>query len=91
MRRGAIYDRGFSCMLGQRVGVSDRLKSHSRSICQETTYLLLLPESEQADTRDLDDLETDAGHVTLGLALSPKARNQNLHSRSLQLLEHSSN
>ncbi len=32
--------------------------------------LLLLPQSHQTDTRDLDDLETDTGNITLGLTLT---------------------
>jgi len=32
--------------------------------------LLLLPQGRQTDTRDLDDLETDTGNITLGLALT---------------------
>ena len=31
------------------------------------TCLLLLPESKKADTRDLDDLETNTGDITLSL------------------------
>lgn len=32
--------------------------------------LLLLPQSEQTDAGNLDDLEADTGNVTLGLALA---------------------
>lgn len=31
------------------------------------THLLLLPQSKQTDTRDLHNLETDTGNITLGL------------------------
>lgn len=40
--------------------------------------LLLLPQSEQTDTRDLDDLETDTGNITLGLALTTETGQENL-------------
>lgn len=40
--------------------------------------LLLLPESKQGDTRDLDDLETDTGNITLGLTLATETGEQNL-------------
>ena len=32
--------------------------------------LLLLPQSRQTDTGDLDDLESHTGNITLGLALT---------------------
>ena len=32
--------------------------------------LLLLPQRRKTDTRDLDDLETHTGNITLGLALA---------------------
>lgn len=40
--------------------------------------LLLLPESKERDTRDLDDLETDTGDITLGLALATETGEQDL-------------
>lgn len=40
--------------------------------------LLLLPESQQTDTRDLDDLETNTGNITLGLALTTETGEQDL-------------
>lgn len=40
--------------------------------------LLLLPESEQTDTGDLDDLETDTGNITLGLALTTETGEEDL-------------
>ena len=40
------------------------------------THLLLLPESEETDTRDLDDLETDTGNITLGLAATTETRDE---------------
>lgn len=40
------------------------------------TYLLLLPESEQADTRDLDDLEAYTGNITLGLSAATETRDE---------------
>ena len=42
------------------------------------THLLLLPESEETDTRDLDDLETDTGNITLCLAATTEARDEHL-------------
>ena len=35
--------------------------------------LLLLPQSGQTDTRDLDDLEAHTGDITLGLALATES------------------
>lgn len=40
--------------------------------------LLLLEESEERDTRDLDDLETNTGNVTLCLALTTETRDEDL-------------
>ena len=40
--------------------------------------LLLLPESEQTDTRDLDDLETNTGNITLGLTLTTETGKEDL-------------
>ncbi|KAJ0167518.1 hypothetical protein CTA2_2150 [Colletotrichum tanaceti] len=40
--------------------------------------LLLLPQSEQTDTRDLDDLEADTGDITLGLALATETGQEDL-------------
>lgn len=40
--------------------------------------LLLLPESEQTDTRDLDDLETNTGNITLRLTLTTETGEENL-------------
>lgn len=40
--------------------------------------LLLLPESKQGDTRDLDDLETDTGNITLSTALTTETSEQDL-------------
>ena len=45
--------------------------------CLRTGLLnLLLPESKQRDTRDLDDLETDTRNITLSLTLSTKTGEQ---------------
>ena len=38
--------------------------------------LLLLPQGKQTDTRDLDDLETDTGNITLGLTTATETRNK---------------
>jgi len=40
--------------------------------------LLLLPQSGETDTRDLDDLETDTGNITLGLALATETGEEDL-------------
>ena len=40
------------------------------------THLLLLPQGEKADTRDLDDLEADTGNITLGLAATTETRDE---------------
>ena len=37
------------------------------------TNLLLLPEGKQTNTRDLDNLESDTGNITLGLAATTEA------------------
>lgn len=42
------------------------------------TNLLLLPEGKQANTRDLDDLESDTRNITLGLARATETRDENL-------------
>ena len=41
-------------------------------------YLLLLPQGEKADTRDLDDLEADTGNITLGLATATETGDEDL-------------
>ena len=53
--------------------------------CREETsclrsglLLLLLPQSGETDTRDLDDLETDTGNITLGLALATETGEKDL-------------
>jgi hypothetical protein len=40
--------------------------------------LLLLPQRAETDTRDLDDLETDTGNITLGLALATETSEEDL-------------
>ena len=40
--------------------------------------LLLLPQSGQTDTGNLDDLETDTGNITLGLALTTETGEEDL-------------
>lgn len=50
-----------------------------RTSCLRTgLLLLLLPQSKQTDTRDLDDLETNTGNITLGLALTTETSKENL-------------
>lgn len=40
--------------------------------------LLLLPQSEQTDTGNLDDLESHTGNITLGLALTTETSQEHL-------------
>lgn len=40
--------------------------------------LLLLPQGEQTDTGNLDDLEADTGDITLGLALATETGEEDL-------------
>ena len=40
--------------------------------------LLLLPQSGETDTGNLDDLEADTGNITLGLALTTETGQENL-------------
>jgi hypothetical protein len=40
--------------------------------------LLLLPQGEQTDTGNLDDLESDTGNITLGLALTTETSQKHL-------------
>ena len=42
------------------------------------SYLLLLPEGEQANTRHLHDLKPHTGNITLGLATTTEARDEHL-------------
>ena len=42
------------------------------------TYLLLLPQGEETDTRDLDDLEADTGNITLSLTPATEAGDEDL-------------
>lgn len=41
-------------------------------------YLLLLPEGEETDTRDLDNLEANTGNITLGLARATETGDEDL-------------
>lgn len=42
------------------------------------TDLLLLPQSQQTNTRHLHDLETNTGDITLGLATATEAGDKDL-------------
>lgn len=44
----------------------------------EISHLLLLPESKETDTGDLDDLEADTGNITLCLAATTEAGDEDL-------------
>ena len=52
--------------------------SKIRLIADKVPHLLLLPESQQTDTRDLDDLETDSGNITLSLTPATETGDQDL-------------
>ena len=52
--------------------------SPTRILLRPRLLLLLLPQREQADTRDLDNLESNTGNITLGLALATKTSEQDL-------------
>lgn len=47
-------------------------------ITAASNSLLLLPESEETDTGDLDDLEADTGNVTLGLSATTETGDEDL-------------
>lgn len=48
-------------------------------MCSTTSHsLLLLPESEETDTRDLDDLESDTWDITLGLSATTETGDEDL-------------
>jgi hypothetical protein len=61
-----VYDRGFSLRL-----------STLTNLYREHDLLLLLPEGEETDTRDLDDLESDTGNISLCLSSSTETRDKN--------------
>ena len=54
------------------VRISDVIESNG------TAHLLLLPERQETDTRDLDDLETDSRNITLGLTPATETGDQDL-------------
>lgn len=61
----------------RRVEVGRRRQSEAN--CLRTGLLLLAEEeSPQADTRDLDDLETNTGDITLGLTSTTETRDEHL-------------
>ena len=41
-------------------------------------HLLLLPQSEQTNTRNLHNLESDTGNITLGLTTATETRDEDL-------------
>jgi hypothetical protein len=61
-----VYDRGFSLILS---ALHNRMNSGDS--------LLLLPEGKETDTRDLDDLESDTGNISLCLSSSTETRDKN--------------
>ena len=61
-----VYDRGFSLEL-----------SASLNTVHSSDSLLLLPEGKETDTRDLDDLESDTGNISLCLSSSTETRDKN--------------
>lgn len=62
------YERGFSL----------RFVSMDLTATALNNSLLLLPESEETDTGDLDDLEADTGNVTLGLSATTETGDEDL-------------
>jgi len=59
--------------------VGNKVHLHTHEVCSRSWLLLLaLVKCEQRHTRNLDDLETAAGNITLGLASLSEARNKNL-------------
>jgi len=61
-----VYDRGFSLR-----------KSALLMTGVTGDSLLLLPEGKETDTRDLDDLESDTGNISLCLSSSTETRDKN--------------
>jgi hypothetical protein len=57
---------------------SMRIVDTKTSCLRSGLLLLLLPQSRETDTRDLDDLETDTGNITLGLALATETGEKDL-------------
>ena len=63
----------------------NRLRSGLLPACQHGVLhpglrgdsLLLLPEGKETDTRDLDDLESDTGNISLCLSSSTETRDKN--------------
>ena len=53
-------------------------RSNPTNCLRTGLLLLLLPQSEQTNTGDLDDLETDTGNITLGLTLTTETSEENL-------------
>jgi hypothetical protein len=51
--------------------------SRDQTHCIRCHSLLLLPEGEETDTRDLDDLESDTGNISLCLSSSTETRDKN--------------
>ena len=52
--------------------------SNGLSCLRAGLLLLLLPQGHETDTGDLDDLETDTGNITLGLALTTETGQEDL-------------
>ena len=57
---------------------SDVAPFHKHNFLSTGLLLLLLPQSKQTDTRNLDDLEAHTGDITLGLALATETSKQDL-------------
>jgi hypothetical protein len=62
------HERGFSCKRHKVWLKRKRVQAN----------LLLLPERSKTDTGDLDDLEADTGDITLGLAATTEAGDEDL-------------
>ena len=66
------YDLGFSYTQSIDVSIGNAIRLRG------ITHLLLLPERQETDTRDLDDLEADTGDITLGLATATETGDEDL-------------
>ena len=66
------YDLGFSYTHSIDVSISNAIRLHG------IAHLLLLPERQETDTRDLNDLEADTGNITLSLTPATETGDQDL-------------
>ena len=55
-----------------------KLQKNAKSNLRAGLLLLLLPQGKEGDTGDLDDLETDTGQISDGVAGTTETGNENL-------------